>query len=70
MQIISALTSPHQDETIEKILRHRQQWHPPPPIGRKARGPPTLTSSSSTTTLTERLLLRGPLAKILIGKLR
>ena len=29
MGIISALTSPHQDEAIEKILRHREQWHPP-----------------------------------------
>ena len=54
MQIISALTSPHQDEAIEKILRHRGQWHPPWQIERKARGPPTLTSSSSTTTFTER----------------
>ena len=54
MRIISALTSPHQDETIEKILRHRGQWHPPWQIERKARGPPTLTSSSSTTTFTER----------------
>ncbi len=51
---ISALTSPHQDEAIEKLLRHRQQWHPPWQIERKARGPPTLTSSSSTTTFTER----------------
>ena len=41
-------------EAIEKILRHRQQWHPPWQIERKARGPPTLTSSSSTTTFTER----------------
>jgi len=28
MRIISALTSPHQDEAIEKILRHRGEWHP------------------------------------------
>ena len=54
MRIISALTSPQQDEAIEKILRHRQQWHPPWQIERKARGPPTLTSSSSTTTFAER----------------
>ena len=54
MRIISALTSPHQDEAIEKILRHRGEWHPPWQIERKARGPPTLTSSSSTTTFTER----------------
>jgi hypothetical protein len=54
MGIISALTSPHQDEAIEKILRHREQWHPPWQIARKARGAPTLTSASSTTTCTER----------------
>jgi hypothetical protein len=54
MRIISALTSPHQDEAIEKILRHRQKWHPPWQIERKARGAPTLTFSSSTTTFTER----------------
>ena len=54
MRIISALTSPHQDEAIEKILRHRGEWHPPWQIERKARGPPTLTSSSSTITFTER----------------
>ena len=54
MRIISALPSPHQDEAIEKILRHRQEWHSPWEIERKARGAPTLTLSSSTTTFTER----------------
>ena len=54
MRIISALTSPHQDAAIKKMLRHRGQWHPPWKIERKARAPPTLSSSSSTTTCTER----------------
>jgi len=40
MRIIAALTSPHQDEAIEKILRHRQEWQPPWEIERKARGAP------------------------------
>ena len=54
MRIIAALTSPHQDEAIEKILRHRQQWHPPWEIERKARGAPTPTSASTTETSAER----------------
>ena len=54
MRIVSGLTSPQQDKAIEKMLRHREEWHPPWQIERKARGAPTLTSSSSTTTCTER----------------
>ena len=37
MRIISALPSPHQDDVIEKVLRHQGQWHPPWQIERKAR---------------------------------
>src|SRR5436309_568649 len=40
MKIISAITSPHEDDIIEKILRHRGQWDPPWKRVRKARGPP------------------------------
>ena len=54
MRIIAALTSPHKDEAIEKILRHRQEWQPPWEIERKARGAPTPTSASTTETSTER----------------
>jgi hypothetical protein len=54
MRIVSGLTSPQQDKAIEKMLRHREEWHPPWQIERKARGAPTKTSSSSTTTCTER----------------
>ena len=40
MRIISALTSPHQDAVIERILKCRGQWDPPWKRERRARGPP------------------------------
>ncbi len=40
MKIISALTSPHQDDVIERILRARDEWDPPWRRERRARGPP------------------------------
>jgi hypothetical protein len=40
MKIISALTSPHHDDVIEKILRARGEWDPPWKRERRARGPP------------------------------
>ena len=40
MRIVAALTSPHQDQVIEKILRWRGEWDPPWRRSRKARGPP------------------------------
>ena len=40
MQIISAITHPHQDDVIEKILRNRNSWDPPWQRQRRARGPP------------------------------
>jgi hypothetical protein len=40
MKIVAALVSPHQDEAIEKILRHLNRWDPPWKRERKARGPP------------------------------
>ena len=40
MKIISALTSPHQDNVIEKILKSREEWDPPWKRQRRARGPP------------------------------
>ena len=40
MRIVAALTSPHQDQVIEKILRCRGEWDPPWRRTRKARGPP------------------------------
>ena len=40
MKIISALTSPHQDDVIERILRARGEWNPPWLRERKIRGPP------------------------------
>ena len=41
MKIISAITSPHQDDVIETILKARGQWDPPWKRVRRARGPPT-----------------------------
>jgi hypothetical protein len=40
MRVISALNHPHQDDVIERILRHLGQWHPPWRRQRRARGPP------------------------------
>ena len=40
MKVISALTSPHQDDVIERILKSRGDWDPPWKRERRARGPP------------------------------
>ena len=40
MKIVAAISSPEQDEVIEKILRHLNLWAPPWKRERKARGPP------------------------------
>jgi hypothetical protein len=40
MRIIAALTSPHQDAIIERILRSLGRWDPPWLRSRKPRGPP------------------------------
>jgi hypothetical protein len=40
LKIISALSSPQQDEVIEKILKARGLWDPPWLRERRARGPP------------------------------
>ena len=52
MKVIAAITSPAQDDVIEKILRARGEWDPPwlrPP---RARGPPPalVPAQSSVTT--------------------
>ena len=52
MKIIAGLTSPHQDEAIEKILRHVGLWDPPWKRERKARGPP-LSHQDSGDSLEE-----------------
>ena len=43
MKIISALTSPHQDDVIKRILESRGEWDPPWLRERRARGPPRQT---------------------------
>ena len=40
MKVVAAISSPAQDEVIEKILRHIGQWDPPWKREPKARGPP------------------------------
>ena len=37
---LSALTSPHQDDVIERILKSRGTWNPPWKRQQRARGPP------------------------------
>jgi len=40
MQIVSAITQPHQDDVIERLLRSRGEWDPPWKRTRRARAPP------------------------------
>ncbi len=40
MVVLAAISSPGQDDVIERILRHRQEWDPPWLRHRPARGPP------------------------------
>ena len=40
MRVVSALTSPHQDDGIERILKSRGAWDPPWKRQQRARGPP------------------------------
>ncbi len=40
MRVVSAINSPHQDDVIEKILKHRGEWDPPWRRQRRARAPP------------------------------
>jgi hypothetical protein len=43
MKVLAAISSPAQDELIERILRARGEWDPPWKRERKARGPPPPT---------------------------
>jgi hypothetical protein len=47
MKLIAAITSPAQDDLIEKIPRHIGRWNPPWLEKRKARGPPPTGAGSS-----------------------
>ena len=40
MRVVSAITSAHQDDVIEKILRRRGEWDPPWLREHRARGSP------------------------------
>jgi hypothetical protein len=46
MKIISAITSPAQDDVIEKVLRHLKIWDPPWKRERRARSPPSADPSA------------------------
>ncbi len=48
MRVLSAINSPHQDDLIEKILKHRREWDPPWTRQRRARAPPPQTGIFST----------------------
>jgi hypothetical protein len=49
MRLVSAITSPHQDDVIEKVLKARGAWDPPWLRQRRARGPPTQLEIVATT---------------------
>ena len=40
MKVLAAITSPHQDGVIERILKARGEWAPPWRRERRARSPP------------------------------
>ena len=40
LELLSAISSPAQDDVIEKILRRRGEWCPPWERERQPRGPP------------------------------
>jgi len=46
MKVIAAISSPEQDDVIEKILKARGQWDPPWSRPRRARGPPPSGAST------------------------
>ncbi len=48
MRVVSAITSPHQDDVIEKILKHRREWDPPWTRQRRTRAPPPEAEIFST----------------------
>ena len=51
MKIVAAITSPHQDDVIERVLRHLNLWDPPWNRQRRARGPPSPSSEVHGTEL-------------------
>ena len=46
IKVLAAITSPAQDDVIEKILRSRGEWAPPWLRSRSARGPPASDATS------------------------
>ena len=53
MPIVAAITSPGQDDVIEKILRRLQLWDPPWQHRRAARAPPQPFEFNDASTPTE-----------------
>ena len=48
IRVVSAINSPHEDDVIEKILKHRGEWDPPWRRQRRARDPPLEAEVLST----------------------
>jgi hypothetical protein len=46
MKIVAAITSPHQDDVIERVLKHMKIWDPPWKRERRVRGPPSAAYGS------------------------
>jgi hypothetical protein len=46
MKVLAAISSPEQDDVIERILKARGQWNPPWKRERRARGPPPCDPST------------------------
>jgi hypothetical protein len=46
--VVAAISSPAQDDVIQKILQHVNRWNPPWKRGRKAPGPPPSSTSGLT----------------------
>ena len=49
MKVLAAISSPAQDDVIEKILRSSGRWDPPWLKGRPARGPPEVMAPHPST---------------------
>ena len=54
LEIIAAISSPAQDEVIEKILKAKKIWDPPWLRKRPARGPPSPTPAAPPAPETNR----------------
>ncbi len=61
MKIIALISSPQQDDLIEKLLRHLNRWDPPWKRQRKARAPPPSKSPRPSSTALGAELIDPPI---------